>query len=75
MANDGGPYRTHPLGVGELIVPADEKSKAFVTSMVENGSAVEPPGGGGLPPGATHLIVDRTGEGLPVLQRARMSLA
>ena len=64
----------HKLGAGEVIVPEDEKSRAFVQAQIESGAAVHPPADGRLPPGATHLIVGKTADGLPMLQRARFSV-
>lgn len=59
---------------GELIVPSDEASKAYVRALVERGEAVRLPQGGALPPGATHEIVGQTETGLPILRRRRFAL-
>lgn len=57
----------------EAIVPSDESSKAFVRALVERGEAVVPPPDGKLPPGATHVIIGTTPEGLAIVKRVRFS--
>ena len=57
----------------DIIVPNDEPSKAFVRGLVERGEAVAPTRSGKLPPRATHIIIGRTGEGLPIVKRMRFN--
>jgi hypothetical protein len=64
MAYEPGPHD---------VTPSDAATKAFVQGLVDRGEAVEPPADGKLPPGATHIIVGRTEEGLPIVRRMRFS--
>jgi len=57
----------------QAIVPTDESSIAFVRALVERGEAVVPPPDGNIPPGATHVIIGTTPEGLPIVKRVRFS--
>ncbi|ANT54410.1 hypothetical protein MEA186_28607 [Mesorhizobium amorphae CCNWGS0123] len=57
----------------DLIVPDDAEKAAFVRGLIERGEAVEANPDGSLPPGATHLIVGKTENGLPIVKRARFS--
>lgn len=61
-------------GDDDRIVPTDETSRAFVLDLVRRGQAVCIPPGGTLPPGATHEIVGKTANGLPILKRRRFAL-
>ena len=63
------PYEPGPHDV----TPHDAATRAFVQGLVDRGEAVEPPADGKLPRGATHIIVGRTEEGLPIVRRMRFS--
>jgi hypothetical protein len=55
------------------IVPSDRASKAFVQGLVDRGEAAHVDADGRLPKGATHEIVGKTEEGLPIVARRRFS--
>ncbi|BBD41363.1 hypothetical protein Amn_pc00780 (plasmid) [Aminobacter sp. Y103A] len=55
------------------MVPDDADKAAFVRGLIERGEALEANPDGSLPPGATHLIVGKTENGLPIVRRAKFS--
>ncbi|BCH20082.1 hypothetical protein MesoLjLa_69330 (plasmid) [Mesorhizobium sp. L-2-11] len=56
-----------------VMVPDDADKAAFVRGLIERGEALEANPDGSLPPGATHLIVGKTENGLPIVRRAKFS--
>lgn len=60
----------YPPG-GDVIVPNDAETIAFVRGLMARGEASVLDEGGSLPPGATHEIVGRTESGLPIVRRLR----
>jgi hypothetical protein len=71
MSEEGPPASSDQEAV---IVPTDERSRAFAQGLIERGEAVRVPPRGQLPPGATHEIVGETEAGLPILRRRRFAL-
>lgn len=57
----------------DLIVPDDAEKAAFVRGLVERREAAERNPDGSLPPGATHIIVGKAENGLPIVKRVRFS--